>query len=109
MLGDICLQQMHSHPRNAPAAVVRGEHHLHGFKAQEIGSLLGIEYSKDSAERKRQCAKVHRRLWLLRAHGLITRHGRSRRYRVTDVGIRHMNAAIDLYTNAVPEIVAMSP
>ena len=103
------LNPLRERDRNLFRAVVRGEHHLHGFKAQEIGSLLGIEYSKDSAERKRQCAKVHRRLWLLRAHGLITRHGRSRRYRVTDVGIRHMNAAIDLYTNAVPEIVAMSP
>ena len=83
-------------------AVVRGEHHLHGFKSNEIGNLLGISYAADRAERRRQCAKVNRKLRLLRGHGLITRHGRSRRYRITEKGARHMNAAIALHDEHLP-------
>jgi hypothetical protein len=60
--------------------VVRGEHHLHGFKSSEVGRLL-------------------------RAHGLITRHGRSRRYRITEMGNRHMNAAITLQQDALPVLL----
>lgn len=83
-------------------AVVRGEHHLHGFKASEVALLLGIRYSRDPHERKRQCAKVNRKLRLLRGHGLIARCSRSKRYRVTDMGIRHMNAAITLRSDDLP-------
>jgi hypothetical protein len=89
-------------------AVVRGEHHLHGFKSNEIGALIGIVYDKDPVVRKKQCAKMNRTLGILRGHSLITRHGRSRRYRVTDLGIRHMNAAISLYTESLPAIVKIA-
>lgn len=83
-------------------AVLRGDHHLHGFKASDIGSRIGITYSDDRTIRKRQCAQVNRKLKLLRAHGLIARYGRSRRYRVTEKGNRHMNAAIVLYNDDLP-------
>ena len=75
---------------------MRGEYHLHGFKASDIGKRIGIRYSSDPVERKRQCAKVNRKIRLLREHGLVVKYGRSRRYRVTDTGARYMNAAIDL-------------
>jgi hypothetical protein len=89
--------------RDLFAAVVRGEHHIHGFKSEEIGRLLGIEYAvPNSPERRRQGARVNRKLRLLRDHGLITRHGKSRRYRVTDMGMRHMNAALVMYEYHVP-------
>jgi hypothetical protein len=87
-------------------AVMRGEHHLHGFKASDIGKRIGIVYSSDPLERRRQCAKVNRKIRLLRSHGLVARYGRSRRYRVTDMGVRHMNAAIDLFHNTLPVAVA---
>jgi len=96
------LNPLRENDRNLFEAVVRGEHHLHGFKSREIGSLIGIEYTTDPAQRRRQCATVNRKLNLLRAHGLITRYGRSRRYHVTHFGHRHMNAAITMYTDAVP-------
>jgi hypothetical protein len=110
----ICEPVMKAHERIRPLnplrekdrvlfeAVIRGEHHIHGFKSNEIGNLLGITYAPDRAERRRQCAKVNRKLKLLRGHGLITRHGRSRRYRITEKGARHMNASIALHDEHLP-------
>jgi hypothetical protein len=86
-------------------AVIRGEYHLHGFKSSDIGKRIGIRYSDDSVERKRQCAKVNRKIRLLREHGLVVRYGRSIRYRVTDMGVRYMNAAIDLFHNTLPQML----
>jgi hypothetical protein len=86
-------------------AVVRGEHHLHGFKSCDIGKQLGIDYTGDPSNRKKQCARVNRKLRLLRAHGLIVRCGRSRRYRVTEMGIKHMNAAIILHSDDLPRLL----
>jgi hypothetical protein len=97
------LNPLREHERKLFEAVVRGEHHLHGFKAAEIAKLLGITYAEDMVERKRQSAKINRKIGLLRGHGLVTRHGRSRRYRVTSLGMRHMNAAIALYADGWPE------
>lgn len=96
------LNPLRANDRNLFSAVIRGEHHIHGFKSNEVGALLGIAYPTEQSERRRQCAKVNRKLRLLRGHGLISRHGRSRRYRVTEMGIRHMNAAIAMYDSAIP-------
>jgi hypothetical protein len=96
------LNPLRENDRKLFETVMRGEHHLHGFKSREIGTRLGIVYATDPAERSRQCARVNRKLRLLRGHGLITRHGRSRRYRVTEMGIRHMNAAIALHSETLP-------
>lgn len=84
-------------------AVISGANHLHGFKAKEIATAIGIDYSSDAPERKRQSARINRKLRLLRDHGLITRYGRSRRYRVTPMGARHMNTVIALYHGTLPQ------
>jgi len=81
--------------------ILNGKHYLHGFKACDIGSQLGIEYSKNPTIRRRQSAYVNRKLRLLRAHGLIVRSPRSKRYNITDFGIRLMNATIHLYKEDV--------
>jgi hypothetical protein len=86
-------------------AVMRGEYPLHGFKASDIGKQIGIQYADDPVERKRQCAKVNRQIRLLRDHGLVAKYGRSMRYRVTDRGVRYMNATIDLFHNTVPVLL----
>jgi hypothetical protein len=96
------LNPLRENDRRLFEAAIRGEHHVHGFKSNEIGRLLGIDYAEEPIERRRQCAKVNRKLRLLRGHGLITRHGRSRRYRVTETGLRHMNAAIALHHETLP-------
>jgi hypothetical protein len=89
-------------------AVIRGEHHLHGFKACEIAKLLGIILVSDPRKRKRQAAFISRKLRLLRAHGLIARCGKSRRYRTTEMGVRHMNAAIALHSDTLPQLLKMA-
>jgi hypothetical protein len=102
------LNPLRGNDRNLFCAVMRGEHHIHGFKANEFAAFLGIVYDAEPAERKRQSAKVNRKLRLLRGHGLIARHGRSRRYRITEKGSRHMNAAIDMYQHAIPSALKMA-
>jgi hypothetical protein len=97
------LNPLRENDRRLFSAVMRGEHHLHGFKANEIGALLGIVYPTEPVARKREMARVNRKLRLLRGHGLITRFGRSRRYRITEMGARHMNAAIAMYDHVLPE------
>lgn len=100
------LNLLRANDRELFEAVVRGEHHLHGFKSVDIGTRLGVSYADDPATRKKQCARVNRKLRLLRAHGLIVRcGGRSRRYRVTEMGAKHMNAAIVLHSDDLPLIL----
>lgn len=89
-------------------AVVRGEHHLHGFKAIEIATLIGAPFTKEPKMRKRQSSRIYRKLRLLRGHGLIARCGRSKRYRVTPIGIRYMNAAIFLHSEGLQKVLNMN-
>ena len=84
-------------------AVIQGGNHVHGFKAGEIGKVLGINYSNDPVEKRRQSAGVNRKLWLLRGHGLIARQSRSMRYRITTKGAKLINASIALKINTYPE------
>lgn len=79
------------------AAVLRGEHFIHGFRNCDIASHLNIHYAKDPALRKRQSARVTRRLQLLHAHHLIAKIPRSRRYRLTLRGAKFMTAAVHLF------------
>jgi hypothetical protein len=84
-------------------AVVRGEHFVNGFKASMIAARLGIQYAKELHERKRQVARVNRKMRLLRGHGLIARIPHSRRYRITRMGMGMMNAVIDLKVHTLPK------
>jgi hypothetical protein len=102
------LNPLRDNDRTLFEAVIRGEHHLHGFKAGEIAKQLGIVPEKDPNVRKRQTAAMNRKLCLLRAHGLIARCGRARRYRVTEIGMRHMNAAILLHSDTLPKLLKLA-
>jgi hypothetical protein len=84
-------------------AVVRGEHFINGFKACVIAGRLGMHYPENPVERKRQVARVNRKMRLLRGHGLIARIPHSHRYRVTSKGTALMNAVIDLRSHTLPE------
>jgi len=85
-------------------AVVRGEHFIQGFRASDLAMRLEIIVPDDPTERKRHSARINRKLRLLRGHGLIARIPRSRRYKITDIGMKFMNAAIDLRTTGIPDI-----
>jgi hypothetical protein len=75
-------------------AVLRGEHTVRGFRNGEVAERLYGPRPKDPGERRRRSGQVSRRISLLRAHGLVAKYPRSRRYRVTFAGQRFMSTAI---------------
>ncbi len=75
-------------------AALRGEHAVRGFRNGELAACLFGPKPQDLVERRRQCGRVSRRIRLLRAHGLVAKFPRSRRYRVTESGQRFMSTAI---------------
>jgi len=85
------------------AAVLRGEHTLNGFSNRDLAAQLIGERPKDPVLRRRQSARVTRQLQLLRAHGLIAKIPRSRRYRVTARGQSLMTAAIAIRLKHFPQ------
>lgn len=77
-------------------AVMRGEHAIRGFRNGELAERLFGPKPQDPRERRRRCGRVSRRISLLRAHGLVAKIPRSRRYRVTPSGQRFMSTAIQV-------------
>ncbi len=75
-------------------AVLRGEHHVNGFRNGDIQAALFPARSKDIAEQRRRTAHVSRLWHLLRAHSLIAKIPHAHRYRVTARGEAVMSAAI---------------
>ena len=55
------------------AAVMRGEHFIHGFRNGHLAKHLGITLSEDKRERRRQSSRIGRLLQRLRAHRLIAK------------------------------------
>jgi hypothetical protein len=83
-------------------AVLRGEHCLRGFSSRDVARYLDLAPTRNPRERRRQSAHVGRRLRLLRAHGLIAKIPRTRRYRVTERGFAFMSTSIHLRFRAFP-------
>jgi hypothetical protein len=83
-------------------ATLRGEHAVRGFRNGELAAQLFGSRPEHAAERRRQCGRVSRRISLLRAHGLVAKFPRSRRYRVTQDGQRFMGTAIQLRNKLFP-------
>jgi hypothetical protein len=75
-------------------AVLRGEHHINGFRNRDIQAVLFPARAKNAAEQRRRTAHVSRLLHLLRAHGLIAKIPHAHRYRVTTKGEAIMSAAL---------------
>ncbi len=75
-------------------AVLRGEHHVNGFRNRNLQAVLFLMRVKDIVEQRRRTAHVSRLLHLLRAHGLIAKIPHTHRYRVTTKGQALMSAAI---------------
>jgi hypothetical protein len=87
---------------NLFASVLRGEHFIHGFRNRDIAAGIGLSTPPDLATRKRQSACISRKLQLLRAHGLIAKIPRARRYRLTLWGATLMTAVILLRQQDLP-------
>ena len=67
-------------------AVGGGEFLLNGFRNGNLRSLLFPNPPDDPIQRRRQAAAVTRLLRLLRAHGIIHKVPKTRRYLVTEYG-----------------------
>jgi uncharacterized protein YciW len=84
-------------------AVLRGEQRLRGFRNRELAERLYARPAKDAAERQRRCGRVTRLIQLLRAHGLVAKVPRTRRYQVTAKGEALMSAAIYVRHKYLPK------
>jgi hypothetical protein len=83
-------------------AVVRGEHHVRGFRSGEVMAALGWKRANDACERRRCSARLNRRLHLLRGHGLVARIPHTRRWRLTVEGVSLISAVIYLRERDLP-------
>ena len=86
-------------------AVLRGEHHLHGLRHRDLARHLYPETPRDLSERRRQSARVTRLIQLLRAHRILVKVPRSRRYRLSSDGQRLLSSAIYIrYKHLIKEL-----
>jgi len=99
------LNLLNPHDSALCRAVMRGENAINGFRLGDVADYLGIGQSSDAKERIRQRARLGRRLKLLHAHGLIRKIPHSRRYRVTQLGMQIMGAALYLYDHHMPQLI----
>jgi len=84
-------------------AVLRGDHRLRGLSNRDVATRLFGAPPRDTGERRRRCARVTRLLQLLRAHGLLAKIPRSRRYKVTAKGDQFMSAAVYVRYKYLPK------
>jgi hypothetical protein len=83
-------------------AALRGEHAVRGFRNGELAERLYGCRPKDTGEHRRRCGRTSRQIGLLRAHGLVAKIPRSRRYRVTTSGQRFMSTAVHIRAKLFP-------
>jgi len=83
-------------------AVLRGEHRLGGFRNRDLQQQLFTGGAKGE-ERRRRGARVTRLIQLLRAHGLVAKVPRTRRYRITKKGEVLMSAALKIKGQQLPQ------
>lgn len=88
-------------------ATLRGEYALRGFRNGELAEVLLGPAPEDPLERRRRCGQISRRIGLLRAHGLLAKVPRARRYRPTVRGQRFMATAVHLRRKFFPR--ALTP
>lgn len=77
-------------------AALRGEFLVRGFTNRQLREAMGWKHPHDPQQRRRESARMTRRLRLLRAHGLIRKVSHTHYYRVTPKGHRIMTAALRL-------------
>jgi hypothetical protein len=81
------------------AAVLRGEHTLHGFRNRDVRTHL---FGANAATERRRSGQVSRLVKRLHLRGLVAKIPRSRRWRVTHLGQAVLSAAIQLREDHFP-------
>lgn len=89
------------------AAVLRGEHAIHGFRNQDVRGHL-FPPSQSPPEARRQSARVSRLLKRLHVHGLIAKIPRSRRWRLTRQGQALLAITLEFHGQTGPQLLAAS-
>ena len=90
------------------AAVLRGEHVIHGFRNADVRKRLFRE-QRSPDKKRRLGACVSRLLKRLHVHSLIAKIPRSRRWRVSKRGHTLMSAFLELYEERYPNAVLCKP
>ena len=81
------------------AAVLHGEHTLHGFRNRDVRTQL---FGARAAPDRRRSGQVSRLIKRLHLRGLVAKIPRSRRWRVTQLGHAVMSATIELREDRFP-------
>ncbi len=84
-------------------AVLAGEHRLRGFRNRDLAARLYARATPDAAEHRRRCGRVTRLIQLMRAHGLVAKIPRTRRYRMMAAGELLMSAAVRIREVDLPQ------
>lgn len=87
--------------------VNRGEWALKGFRNRDLRPLL-YGTARTDLEKRRQAAKVTRRLALLHAHGLIAKVSRTHRWLVTSKGRRILTALLSARRATTEQLIALA-
>jgi hypothetical protein len=87
------------------AALLRGEHAIHGIRNQSLRELLFGE-SRDPALRRRQANRVSRLLKRLHVHGLTAKIPHTRRWRLTAHGAVVITTILKCHYERYPELLA---
>jgi hypothetical protein len=85
------------------AAIMPGQYHIQGFRHRDLYGKLYCRPPRSIAEARRWSRRVTRLISLLRAHRLIAKIPRSRRYRTTDRGLSLAASAIHLRQAKLPK------
>jgi hypothetical protein len=85
------------------AAVMPGQYHIQGFRNRDLVSQLHPKPPENIMEARRRSRRVTRLISLLRAHGLIAKIPRSRRYRITIRGAQLAASVIYLRQDKWPK------
>jgi hypothetical protein len=84
------------------AAVLRGEHILHGFRNEQIRAALYGPLPKDAVTARRQRSRVTRYLQRLHTHGLIAKIPRTHRWRPSSEGQTLMTTTLHYHHDLYP-------
>jgi len=87
------------------AAVLRGEHAIHGIRNESVRCHLYGE-ARGAAVRRRQANRVGRLLKRLHVHGLIAKISHSRRWRLTSHGLVVATTILRYHYEKYPELLA---
>lgn len=100
------LSPLNDQDRKLLAAISRPEFLLHGFRNQDLRTLLFAEDATHTPQQ--QSGKVTRLLRLLRAHKLIRKVQHSHRYQVTTTGRRQITAIIAAQLATTEQLTKMA-